>query len=376
MPAEAPRRHTPIEVATYYGFPKQHTGRGQSIAIISLGGLMSVDELKKDFAALGINVDGLSVVSVHPDAIIPEQDALPTHETHLDVEVVGSICPDAKITIYRGPNPYGMAEAVERAISDGNTVISISWGGPEPLKGADPAMDTVLKDMETVLESAKEKGVTVCAAAGDGGSADLRSATGEAIPAPDGKVHVDFPASSPLVLACGGTALKDGDKGRGEVVWNQASTGGGAAGGGVSEIFDIPPWQASAEVEIPSASSGRVGRIVPDVAGLATDRTWTFYEAGKAQLIGGTSAVAPLWASFIALANEARADNGKGTLGFLNDRLYRLAAGGGLFNDITSGTNRCQPDYPGYDATTGFDACTGWGTPIGPELFAALVDLD
>ena len=93
-------------------------------------------------------------------------------------------------------------------------------------------------------------------------------------------------------------------------------------------------------------------------------------------LAGGTSAVAPLFASLIALANEKRSTLGKDNLGFLNNRLYELAATADIFNTVNQGHNRPLPDYPGYEAGDSFNACTGWGTPKAHRLFDALVALD
>ncbi|PHS05742.1 MAG: peptidase S53 [Kordia sp.] len=354
----------PMQIAKHYGFPLQYTGKEQSIAIISLGGEINMDELKKDFQAMRVPMPDIKVVLVEPESITTEQNQMPSGETHLDVEVIGSICPEAKITIYRGPNPSGLAAAVKKAVADKNSVISISWGASEISSDHN-------SEMESVLENAIKEGVTVCVSAGDGGSSDSRNVADA-----DGKAHVGYPASSHHVLACGGTELlmKNGE--RSEVVWNNSNIGRGATGGGVSQLFGLPSWQSSAGIKIPSINTGKIGRVIPDVAGLAAGGDWKIYQSDKAVLIGGTSAVAPLWASLIALINEARAESGKSQLGFVNERLYDLAANGDLFTDITIGNNKSAPNYPGYDATSGFDACSGWGTPIGSKLFEALTKLE
>lgn len=159
------------------------------------------------------------------------------------------------------------------------------------------------------------------------------------------------------------------------MVWNNTERKSGAAGGGISVLFERPAWQTDAGVDICCANTGKQGRVTPDVAGLAAGGDWMIFDDFRPEITGGSSAVAPLWAAFIALVNEARAASGKPRLGFVNERLYALAAKGGLFNDIVLGSNRPTPDYPGYDAQPGFDACTGWGTPIGGKLFAALVEV-
>jgi kumamolisin len=188
-------------------------------------------------------------------------------------------------------------------------------------------------------------------------------------------VHCIYPGSSPQVLCCGGTRFVEARGFRREVVWNDTATRGLATGGGVSDQFARPDWQA--DLAIASANAQAItGRILPDVAAVAALRDWTFFDAGGTRdLQGGTSAVAPFYAALVALAGQQRRAAGKAPLGFLNDRLYALAAAGGLFNDITEGHNRVLPDGKGYRAQPGFDACTGWGTPRIAELLAALAGL-
>ena len=357
----------PTQIGNHYGFPlKQYTGEGQSIGIISLGGEIDMNELAGDFRAMRIPMPKVSVWS--QPGILPRQNAQPTGETHLDVEVIGVLCPDADITIYRGINPTGFATAIQQAVDDRCNVISISWGGPE--RAQNP-------EMEAAFQQARDQGTTVTVASGDAGSSDERGPGGRPVPAPGDVAQVDYPASSPLVLACGGTELVLQNGQHTEWVWNNASRGGGAGGGGVSRLFDVPDYQSQAGIDIPSANDGGSGRVVPDVAGLAASGDWEIFQSGQGELIGGTSAVAPLWASLIALINEGRAQQGKAALGFVNDRLYALAArGGGLFHDVVDGNNSIADGYPGYEATEGFDACSGWGTPIGPRIVEALLALD
>jgi len=358
----------PAQIAKHYGFPlSEYTGKGQSIAIISLGGKINMDELATDFKAMRISMPNISVKS--QPGISQRQDGMATGETHLDVEVIGALCPDADITIYRGVNPTGFASAIQHAVDDRCNVISISWGGPEQAKAP---------DMEAALQNAREQGITVTVASGDSGSSDERDSNGVPIPAPGNVAQVDYPASNPNVLACGGTELVLQNGQHTEWVWNNTNTSrkGGAGGGGVSRLFGVPDYQANAGIKIPSVNDGSTGRVVPDVAGLAAAGDWNIFESDQGELIGGTSAVAPLWASLIALINEGRAQQGKAALGFVNDKLYALAAQGGLFNDVVNGNNSIAENYPGYEATAGFDACSGWGTPIGAKIVKALLAAD
>jgi len=207
--------------------------------------------------------------------------------------------------------------------------------------------------MQTALEDAAALGVTVTAAAGDSGSGDGES---------DGQPHVDFPASSPNVLACGGTKLTaSGASIVSEVVWNETSANEGATGGGVSTVFPLPTWQQG--IAVPKAPNGSAGRGVPDVAGNADPLTgYQVLVDGASEVIGGTSAVAPLWA-LIARCNQKLGR----PLGDVHAALYQI--GTRAFHDITEGNNGA------YKAAIGWDPCTGFGTPNGEALLAALVAL-
>lgn len=195
-------------------------------------------------------------------------------------------------------------------------------------------------------------GVTILAAAGDDGASDGST---------NGAPTVDFPAASPYVLACGGTKLTLSGAAIGsETVWNDLSANEGATGGGVSQVFALPSYQQSAKV--PKAPNGFVGRGVPDVAGDADPVTgYSLFVDGRQAVIGGTSAVAPLWAALLARINQALGGN----VGFVNPLLY-AAKVEPSFRDITSGNNG------DYSAGPGWDACTGLGSPNGAALLTAL----
>ena len=250
--------------------------------------------------------------------------------------------------MYFAPNTdAGFLDAINQAVNDTvnkPSILSISWGGPESSWTAQS-----LQSFNSALQAAAAVGVSVCVAAGDDGSTDGVT---------DGEDHVDFPASSPYALACGGTTLKiSGSTISSEVVWNDLSSNDGATGGGVSGTFPIPTWQANANVPPSTNPSGFAGRGMPDVAGDADPATGYQIEAdGQSFAVGGTSAVAPLWAGLIALFNQSQ---GK-SLGYLNPTLYQnVGESGGAFHDITSGNNG------DYKAAVGWDPCTGWGSPNG-----------
>jgi len=340
--------YTPPEVAAAYSFPTDADGEGECVGFIELGGGFRPDDLSEYFRALRIPLPTVTPISVDGATNAPTgaPDG-PDAEVELDLEVAGAIAPGASFAVYFAPNTdQGFVDAVSTAVHDTvrrPSVISISWGGPEPSWTAQARAA-----FETVLEDAAALGVTVFAAAGDAGADDGGPGTG---------LSVDFPASHPLVTGCGGTRLTIQNGAiEEEVVWNDLATGEGATGGGVSGTYARPSYQADADV--PVGPNGFVGRGVPDVAGDADPRTgYAVRVDGQDTVIGGTSAVAPLWAALFAVLNQLLG----APIGFANPHLY-ADAGTGAFHDITSGGNG------GYEAGPGWDACTGLGSPEGAIL--------
>jgi kumamolisin len=350
--AAAASSYSPVQVAKAYGFPAGATGAGQCIAVIELGGGYKTADLNSFFGGLGISVPKVTAVAVDGGANSPTGDSSgPDGEVELDIEVAGAIAPGAQIAAYFAPNTdQGFIDAVTTAVHDATlkpSIISISWGGPEN-SWTQQSRDA----LNSVCEDASTMGVTVLAASGDNGSSDGST---------DGTANVDFPAASPYVVGCGGTKLTlSGSAIGSEQVWNELSADEGATGGGVSEVFAAPSYQASAKV--PKAPNGFVGRGVPDVAGDADPETgYNVVVDGEKSVIGGTSAVAPLWAGLLALINQSLGTN----VGYVNPLLYSAKAQKG-FHDITVGTNG------NYSAGTGWDACTGLGSPDGAALLTAL----
>jgi kumamolisin len=341
--------YTPVQVGALYGFPAGATGSGQTIGLIELGGGYRAADLTAYFKTLGLPAPVMTAVSVDGGANTPGDANGADGEVMLDIEVCAAVANGAKIAVYFAPNTdQGFIDAVSTAVHDTTNkpgVISISWGGPEEswTAQATTALDAACQAAATV-------GVTITVAAGDNGSSD--GATGN---------NVDFPASSPHVLACGGTTLEGtGETITSEVVWNETASGEGATGGGVSTIFALPSWQQSAGVPAASTQSG--GRGVPDVAGDADPSTgYVIRVDGQTTVIGGTSAVAPLWAGLITLAN---AQSGA-TAGFVNPALYAASAKK-AFRDITQGNNGA------FSAGPGWDACTGLGSPVGGAVVTLL----
>lgn len=354
--AAAALSYTALQVAQAYSFPTSVTGKGETIGIIELGGGYTSSDLSTYFSNLNISpAPTVVAVSVDGGQNAPTGDPSgPDTEVMLDIEVSGAVAPGARIVVYFAPNTdAGFLDAISQAAMDAvnkPSVLSISWGGPESSWTAQS-----LQSFNSALQSAAAVGVTVCIASGDNGSDDGVG---------DGQDHVDFPASSPYSLACGGTKLTiSGNTISSEVVWNEQASNEGATGGGVSGTFPLPTYQANANVPPSKNPSGFVGRGVPDVAGDADPSTGYQVQAdGQSFAVGGTSAVAPLWAGLIALFNQSQ---GK-SVGYLNPALYQNGESGGAFRDITSGNNG------DFKAAKGWDACTGWGSPNGTALLQAL----
>ena len=355
--ASAKKRHagaafTAPALARLYDFPTGLDGSGQCIGLIELGGGFRPADIDAYFNALGIPVPTVTAVSVDHGANTPTTASGPDGEVMLDIEVAAGIAPKASIAVYFAPNTSsGFLDAVTTALHDTQNkpaVLSISWGGAEATWTGQ-----AMQQFDAAFQTAAALGVSICIAAGDSGSSD-----GET-----GKLaHVDFPASSPHALACGGTTLvAAGNAIESETVWNDGPTS--ATGGGVSDVFPLPSYQSAAHVP-PSANPGaRVGRGIPDVAGDADpDTGYQVRVDGENLVFGGTSAVAPLWAGLLALCNQKLGTS----VGFLNPLLYGSLSAKGLCRDITAGNNGA------YSAAVGWDACSGWGSPEGAAILKAL----
>ena len=354
--------YTPLQIAQLYNFPAGVDGAGECIGILEFGGGYSTDDLNSYFQQLNINAPSVTAVSV--DGVTnqpsPGQDS-PDTEVALDIEVAGAVAPGANIVVYFSDfTERGWVDAITTAVHDSAhkpSVISISWGFAE---GQQIWTSAAVRAVNEAFQAAAAMGVTVCCAAGDDGSRDQID---------DGLAHCDFPASSAYVLACGGTTLQSsGNKISSETVWNDGSNGG-ATGGGISDMIGLPAWQAHAHVPRSINPGRHIGRGVPDIAGVADPNTgYEILADGQHGTVGGTSAVAPLWAGLIARINQKL-----GTpVGFLNPLLYSLPSNANATNDITQGSNDVTGEIGGYSAGPGWDACTGLGSPNGAALGNAL----
>lgn len=347
------------QVAAAYSFPNA-TGAGQTIGLIELGGGYLDTDNAQYFSEIHMTPPTVVSVGVDGAANTPGPDASPGAdlEVGLDIQVAGAIAPGARIVVYFAPNSdSGFLDALSTAIHDtanSPSAISISWGQSEDLFTAQAR-----QAFDQVLQDAAAMGVSVCVASGDNGAADAPAGQR------DGRAHVDFPAASPFALACGGTHLEIGPGAPAESVWNRA---GGASGGGISDTFAPPGYQSSMSMPASANPGAAPGRGVPDVSGNADPATgYRTLIHGQNMTIGGTSAVAPLWAGLIARMDELLGRR----VGLMQPALY----GGppaGAFTDIRRGNNSVGNDHGGYRARPGWDPCTGWGTPVGTELLRGL----
>jgi kumamolisin len=327
---------TPVQVAKAYNFPTS-SATGQRIALIELGGAVT-DDVPAYFKSLGMKpptVNSIPVAGGHPKDDGPQGA---TGEVMLDVEVAGAVAgSEATLDVYFAPNTdAGFVSAINGAVHGGATLISISWGGPE-----DGWRANSRKAMDQACASAQAAGIAVLAAAGDAGSSD--GETGN---------HVDYPASSPNVTACGGTRLTVTNEGlySGESVWNDAKDSAG--GGGYSAVYGVPEYQST-------AVTGR-HELVPDVSGNADPVSgYPILIGGQTHVFGGTSAVAPLYAGMCAVINAAthKPIAHLGAACFANPTVCR---------DVSKGSNGA------YRAKPGVDPASGLGSIDGSKLLAAV----
>ncbi len=367
---------TTAEMERAYEFPEHFDGSGQVIGLIELGGGYDEQDLQAFFRERGLpvprvtfkSVDGSPNQPASAEAIQQWLDVVEgrreesscdptlleaaqmTVEVTMDIQLAAALAPGAEIVVYMASaTEEGIYKALSLAVHDEQPpvdVISMSWGEPESF-----VSDAHVNAITQVLEDAAHRGITVCASSGDFGAYDD----------PQNKsLCVNFPASSPLVLACGGsTVLRCESEIEKEIVWNCGLHGIPAAtGGGISERFDRPQWQSSDQV--PLSPTGRQGRGVPDVAASADPHNGcAIVVGGKRCSSFGTSAVVPLWAALIARCNQSLGARS----GHVNPVLYELARSTqSPFRAIEEGDNGF------YHATAGWSACTGLGSPKGRQL--------
>lgn len=334
------------QMANLYHFPQNTTGKGQCIGLLELDGDYAMDDIKKYFQLTGGNViPGITNVYVAP------QDSVKNgiRETNLDLQVAASAAPGAKYAVYFGPNTKsGFLQTLKAAIHDTinqPTVISISWGNAESNWS-----EQEIAGFTEALQDAALLNITVTVSTGDAGSSDGQ---------PDGKPHVQFPASSPYVLACGGTTITvQADSISDEVVWSNWAA---QTGGGFSTFFSPSPVFQT-DVIPQTIQNWAAGRGIPDVSFHADKYSgYLVVLQGDNLLEGGTSAVAPLWAALVARLNESLGVQ----LGYVNPLLYQLK-NTSVFRPTLQGGNGH------YVAGAVWNPCTGLGSVNGDLLLNQL----
>ena len=339
----------PTQVAKIYDFPAI-SAAGQSIGILEFGGGFKLADIQNYFNNT-VHLPVPSVVSVSVDGALNTPGASADLEVILDIDVAAAVAPGAKIVVYFAPNSVqGFVDAITTAVHDTVNrpcVISISWGGNEAGWGA-----SAINSITSALQEAAAVGVTVFASSGDSGS--------------NNPAQVLYPACDPWVTGCGGTTIQNvSGSSFTEVAW-------GGSGGGISNAFARPYWQNWAAIPGSMNPPGHIGRGVPDIAGNADPGSgYLLIQNGKTVgPVGGTSAVAPLYAGLVALLNAALGE----PVGYLNYNLYALA-GPYVYRDIVTGNNGLYHSTPGWDACTGFGSLAGnalvtslWGAGLPPAL--------
>ncbi len=326
-----------------YSWPSNLAGGGV-IAIVELGGGWIQQDIDTFFQSIGQPAPQITDVSVDGTENSPNQSTAsgdPDYEVALDIEVAASAyyAATGKAAVVRVYWSQNIDTAVQKAAEDGCDVCSISWGADEATWGT-----TNVHEMESVAEAAVSAGMIVFAASGDNDSGD-----GGSTPA-----NVDAPASCPHVIGCGGT----NKTAQNETVWNDnpGQTNGEGTGGGFSTVFPVQSFQVGAPTAPAGTQFGR-GRMVPDVAADAAPTTgYEVYVHGSTTVVGGTSAVAPLYAGLFASFGRK--------LGFVTPMLWQNPS---AFHDITAGSNGM------YSATPGPDPCSGLGAPVGSKIAALFV---
>jgi len=358
---------TPQQVAKLYNFPASATGgAGQTIGIYEMQTQDgSAGYTAKDLADTMQSFGGGLKTPVPIDVSINgvTNSGVSDGETGLDITVASAIAQGAQIAVYfTGGDTQSIILALQQMIHPdaGNpepAILSISygWGPDDPM--ADCFSDEDYTQIDQLFQDAANLSITVLVSSGDSG----------AFISSKGQAQTSYPATEPWVIACGGTTVGNVNGANyDEYVWNDTGAGGpGATGGGISAKFPVPSYQTNAGLPKRNGT-GQPGRGIPDISGNASENSgYNQFINGQEQPVGGTSAVAPLYAGLIALIN---ADLG-GPVGFINPTLYSLGAGSFRPVDAPPGpANNSFNGVTGYPASTGWNACTGLGSVDGVAL--------
>lgn len=328
------RGYDPPYLARYYNFPK-NGGRGQKIGIIELGGGYDLGIVYKYLEKLGV-----PKIPYIRDCCLEGAKNNPSNledsqEVYLDIEIIASIAYEAEITVYFAPNTdIGFLSSILKAMTDGNNAISISWAKVE-----EDYYPEIILAYETIMSLAPLYGSVIFVASGDGGATNNSEYR---------MPSVNYPSSSPYVVSVGGSSLTC----QGENAWEYS-------GGGFSSLFELPEYQKSIPRRhlLQSQVNGHFSEIfvhsrgIPDIVGHADPSNgYRIRTARGMKIFGGTSAVAPLYASLVALMNCSLGRNIKNILPFIYDERNK-----GI-RPIPLGRNG------GYFASHEWNPCTGRGT--------------
>lgn len=347
--ANAPPYLAPEILKAYGGAGLGLSGKGQEIAILIDTVPLDTD-LTAFWTANGVagNLARIAKINVKGGAL-----PAPSGEETLDAQWASTIAPEANVRIYASGTLafIDLDRALDRIYADALAqpslrVVSISLG----LSEAYMTQGEVNAEEARFIRFAA-LGVNVFVSTGDAGSN----------PGPDGH-HANGPlaaewmATSPHVVAVGGTSLRLAANGQ-----VASETGWTGSGGGKSKFFPRPAWQQGNGV--PAGNQ----RMVPDVGAAADpNEGGLIILNGQRLQYGGTSWSAPIWAGLCALINEARQNNHKAPLPYLNPLIYPMI-GSNCFRDVLTQSNGA------YSCGPGFDLVTGIGTPDLKQLVARLV---
>ena len=272
-------------------------------------------------------------------------------EVSLDIEMAISMSPGlSKIVLYEA-GPSGNWHDILNRMATDNLAKQISCSWYQPGAPSDPIADGIFQQMAA-------QGQTFFTANGDNDAY-----TG----------LIPFPDDTPYTTQVGGTFLNTTSTGGSyvsETVWNRNN--GIGTGGGISTQYPIPSWQTN--VSMTANHGSTTMRNVPDVA-LIADNVYVRAD-GFDYSVGGTSCSAPLWAGFLALVNQQAASQNTPLICFLNPVVYTLGLSSqyaSSLHDITVGNNTPSGGAGNFPAITGYDLCTGWGTPLGVNTINALL---
>jgi hypothetical protein len=273
-------------------------------------------------------------------------------ELSLDIEMAISMATNlSKVIIYMAPNPSPWEDLLNRMAND-NVAKQLSCSWYEPRGAANTNADQIFQKMAAQGQSFFNA------------SGDYDAYTG----------LIDFPGDTPYLTQVGGTTLTTtGPEGAwaSETVWNWGN--GIGSGGGISTQYPIPAWQTNINMTANQGSTTK--RNTPDVA-LTADNVYVRAN-GQNYNVGGTSCAAPLWAGFTALVNQQAVASGKPAVGFIRPAVDVIGSGPNFttsFHDITTGNNTRPGSPTKFYAVSGYDLCTGWGTPAGQNLINALAN--